>query len=1063
MAKYSDNYVIGIGASAGGMEALEAFFENNSVEGASYVVVQHLSKDHKSNLVQILSSHSRLTVCEAGQGMLVEPNVVYVIPNREFMTLKEGRLWLEEKQKEDSPYKTINIFFESLAKAAREKAVAIILSGTGNDGADGIEAVKAAGGLVIVQDPESALYKEMPENAIASAMADAVLLPESMPKLVKDYLNHLALGEPFLFPLVQKKKLAIEPILDYLRNNFPVDFSNYKPSTLIRRVERRMSMHRLSTVEQYLSFLESNPEEVELLAKDFLISVTDFFRDGEVFETIEREVIPAIIKKGGTEFKAWVAGCATGEEAYSMAILISETLKKTSSEMTVRIFATDIDKVALGIASKGIYSRHDVRNLSELRLKRFFTKSGSKYEVNHEIREMLIFAHHDLIKNPPYCQMDLISCRNVLIYMNSMLQRKIQAMLHFGLKSNGFLILGPSENLDSLKPYFSEVSKKWNVFRKAETRKGPHLESFTPQIVEMITVPTMKNPLVKTPAAKNLPFGEVVESLLKEFGYVGVYTDKDLNVLNKFGDLGRFMLQKILTLSLKELLPDALAVAVGTVSKKALKLNEKVALQSVPLAIGESLVLVDIVVIPTQSRKDDEGALVILFKEQQAKGRRQKSVPQFDFQFHSKELLSQTEAELQEMKESLASAFEKINASNENMHSFNEELLSANEEMQSTNEEMQSVNEELQTINAERLQKIKELTDLNDELDNFFKSNVNGQMFVDNDLILKRFSPSTTAFINLQKGDVGRPIGHITTNFRNEVIADDIQTVIRTGEMLTKEVQSKKGQWFQMAIMPFTKSEGNRRDGVTVTFNDITGIKAVQEELALSNQSLFRINEDLKNFVYTASHDLNGPLSNVESLVDLIVRVIDGSVPEADQPLGFLKKSIVNFKAVIKELTDIGRVEGEAANQQDWIKLEELLEEVRLSILDKIVGEDVVVKTDIAATEILFSRKNMRSILYNLMSNAIKFRSPKRTPIIEIKTLLVPNFTVLSFSDNGIGMEPAQLEHIFKMYHRLDSSAEGQGLGLFLIKKIIDSKGGKIEVTSEVGKGTTFKLYFKRE
>ncbi|MEQ8810659.1 MAG: ATP-binding protein, partial [Imperialibacter sp.] len=593
--------------------------------------------------------------------------------------------------------------------------------------------------------------------------------------------------------------------------------------------------------------------------------------------------------------------------------------------------------------------------------------------------------------------------------------------------------------------------------------KGPHLESFTPQIAEMITVPAMRSSSSKPTETKIMPFDDVVESVLEEFEYVGVYANSDLNVLKKFGDLSRFLLPKILTLNLKELLPDALGVAVGTASKKALKSNKKVALQAVPIVVKETITLVDIVVVPVKSRPGEEGSLVILFKEQGENPIRLEKAVQFDFEFHSKELLSQTEMELLEMKENLASAFEKIDASNENMHSFNEELLSANEEMQSTNEEMQSVNEELQTTNAERLQKIRELTDLNDELDNFFKSNVNGQLFVDNDLQLKKFSPSTTAFINLQKGDIGRPISHITTNFRNDVVMNDIRKVIESGEVLTREVQSNKGSWFMMAIMPFIKSEGSKRDGVTITFNDITGIKSVQEELALSNQSLFRINEDLKNFVYTASHDLNGPLSNVESLVDLIVKVIDDLVPEADQPLAFLKKSIVNFKAVIKELTDIGRVEGEAANQQDWIQFEVLLEEVRLSILDKIVGEDVVVKTDIAVTEILFSRKNMRSILYNLMSNAIKFRSPKRTPVIEIKTSLVPNFTMLSFSDNGIGMEPAQLENIFKMYHRIDSSSSGQGLGLFLIKKIIDSKGGKIEVTSEVGKGTTFKLYFKRE
>ena len=1034
------------------------FFKNTPVDEVSYVIVQHLSQHFKSNLAELLAKDSKLEVCEATENMRVEPNKVYVIPSKEYMTIAKGRLHLTEKHQEDSPHKTVNTFFNSLAEDYKEMSVGIILSGLGDDGTEGIRSIKEAGGLVIAQEPSTAMHPGMPMSAIESEMVDVILPPEDMPAMIANYVANIPWGYSVAQPV--NESVDLKPILEHVKNHYPIDFSDYKPTTLTRRVERRMTFHKLGTSEKYVDYIKSNPKELELLAKDFLISVTAFFRDKDAFEIIEKEVIPAIIEKNERHFKAWVAGCATGEEAYSLAILLRERMDKTNERLNVRIFATDIDRSALAVASKGTYSKTEVKNLSPARLKRFFVESGDKYQVKQEIREMLIFANHDLIKNPPYCQMDLISCRNVLIYMNTVLQKKVQAMLHFGLKVDGYLMLGPSEHLESLMPYFKEISKKWVIYKKLDAQRAPQFETFTPHVAQLTSLLPVRLATQKERGIKSLEVDELSEMLIDEFDYVGAVADSELNVTRTFGDVGKFLLPKLLTMNLKDLLPDTLAVALGTASKKALKTGSKVAMSAIPVGTKKQFILVDLLVRPFTVKGSQEGYFLILLREQTDAAKKEEVAGLYDFRFHSKELLAETEEELKQLKVSLAEAYEKIDASSENMHSFNEELLSANEEMQSANEEMQSVNEELQTINTERTQKINELTELNDDLDNYFRSNANGQLFVDNKLRLKKFSPSASTYINLQEGDIGRPISHITTNIRFETLMEDIKKVSESGNPVTKEVQSTKGDWFQMMIMPFIKRENKRQDGVIITFNDITALKKAQEELALTNQSLLRINEDLHNFVYTASHDLTGPLSNIEITIDIMRESMDMG-PKIKPHMDILKRSVNNFRGVIKELSDIARIEREVLQEPDVIPVEELLEEVRLSMLDKIVDSKAVINTDFKVKGIRFSKKNMRSILYNMISNALKFKDPKRPVVISIATSSVPNFTLLTFTDNGIGMPKNQLEKIFKIYHRVSSRTEGTGIGLYLVKKVIDSYGGKVEVESTVGKGTTFRLYFK--
>lgn len=1054
-----DQHVIAIGASVGGMDAMETFFKNTPLDNVSYVIVQHLSEDHKSHLAELLSRHSKLAVCEAIHNMEVESNKVYVIPNRQYMTIDHRRLQLVEKQKKDSPHKTINAFFQSLASDLGDKAIGIILSGSGSDGVDGIEAIKRVGGLVLVQEPSSALNHEMPDAAIASQMVDMVLSPDAMPKAIADYVSNVSWGFPVL-PNRTQGNDHIRQILGYLKDHYPVDFSEYKSSTISRRIERRMAANHVNTVPDYLNFMKENPRETEVLAHHFLISVTSFFRDKKVFALLEKEVIPDIISQSTTGFKAWVAACATGEEAYSLAILVKEYLDKNHLQMPVRIFATDIDDHALGIAGKGLFSAEELKNVSPARLKRFFIQKENKFQVEQEIREMLIFAHHDLVKNAPYCQVDLISCRNVLIYMKPPLQKKVLSMLHFGLKTNGYLVVGQSENVESMGASFSEFNKKLRVFQKTNVKRSPHLESFIPQLSREGILRVSDNGVSKPSQTPGITADHVNELLLDEIGYAGVCTDKELNVLKTYGDLSRFLLSKILTFNLRDLLPDTLAVAVGTSVKKALKLNRKVAMQHIPVTVGTVTMTIDLVVKPV-NLKSQGTFLIVLFHERQQISGTEEPAEHFDLPLHLRELYEEMEVELNESRAELAEAYAKIDAAETNVQSFNEELLSANEELQSANEEMQSVNEELQTINNERLQKIHELTELNDDLDNYFRSNLNGQIFVNNELILMKYSPTTAEYLNLVESDIGRPLTRLSTNFRFDTLIGDIRQVIEKGGSVVKQAQSDNGSWFQVMVMPYVRKEGNRHDGAIITFADITTLKNSQEELALSNQSLLRINDDLHNFVYTASHDLSGPISNIEITIDMLRKDFTDPPAIVKRQMEILKNSVVKFRMVMKELSEIAKIEGETM-EPDVISLKTLLEEVRLSILDKIVESDAVIKARFEVKEIPFAKKNMRSIFYNLISNAIKFRSDDRAPVIQLKTSYVPNFVLLSVSDNGIGMEKNQQERVFKMYHRLTTQREGSGIGLYLVKKIIDASGGKVEVESEPGKGTTFHLYFKR-
>lgn len=983
-------------------------------------------------MVELLARHSKLVVKEAENEMHVVCNEVYLIPHNKFMTINDGTLYLTDKEHVKGPHLTINNFFESLAADCGKKAIGIILSGLGSDGTEGIKAIKKAGGMIIARNPATSDFGSMPSSAIATGLVDFILEPAQMPGAIEDYVKNA--GE--LLTDDKDDETNLKAIVDLIKETSPLDFSDYKQTTILRRTKRRASYGNFTSLGSYLNHLKATPAEVEALAKEFLISVTSFFRDKGAFEFIQKEVLPGILQKltPGEELKLWVAGCATGEEVYSLAILIAELLKDDTEDRVVKIFATDIDSAALLHAGKGLYSAKISNDVSPERLEKYFIKEGDGYRVNPVIRKMVIFAQHDLVKNPPYCNMHFISCRNLLIYMTPVLQKKVFTMLLFGLKMDGYLFLGSSENPMPILKNLQVVHKKWKIYKNLETKRGISFDAFSlPDLLDIKKTPSRfaTGDIAKNP---NHALSEAMHvSLAAGLDYLAVCVNENNQVINSYGDTATYLLQKHFTSNLTELLPKPLAVVFNTLSSSVLKNGKSIEVQGVKIKQGKNVFKVNLSVSALEVKGEQKILMVTFTKD--------KTTPSgaddvYNETIYLDQYTKNLEAELKDLKDKLHLSYERLDASNENMQSFNEELISANEEMQSTNEEMQSVNEELHTINADYQLKNKELLEINEDLNNYFRSNVNGQLFINNDLQLMRFSPGTTKQINLLETDIGRPLSNISTNIKFETIIDDIRQVLLDGSIITKEIETNNGKWYQIMTMPYLLAD-NTNSGAIITFNDISELKRNELEIDKKNKTLLRINTDLDHFIHAASHDLLAPLSNIETSINIMNKI------------------------TLTDIATIAKVENDMI-AMEMVDLGEIVNNIEWSLDNKISASGAVITRDLAVKQILFSKKNLRSIVYNLISNAIKFRR-EESPVISIITRQEGDSVILSVKDNGKGIPKGGIGKIFDMYGRLNHDVEGHGIGLYLAKKIVNAAGGKIVVESEPGVGSDFMIYLKIE
>ena len=1055
MSEKEPKYIIAIGASAGGLEEINSFFDHTPLDGVSYIIVQHLSPDFKSRMAELLSRHSKLVVNEVEDGMTVKTNEVYIIPNDKFMTIKKGKLFLTNKGKKNGPNLTINRFFSSLAADSGRKAIGIILSGLGYDGTEGIKAIRNAGGMVIARNPENSEFNSMPSSAIATGLVDYVVEPAFMPDIIEKYVQHS--GE--ISKTYKNEEEIIRAIVTLIKEQLPLDFSDYKPSTIIRRIKKRAAENNFVLLENFHAFLKENPEELAALAKDFMISVTSFFRDKEAFNFIEKKVLPDILKNlvPNEEIKMWVSGCATGEEAYSLAILIKEQLTGKYKDTTVKIFATDIDTVALIHARKGIFNTDISKHISAKRLDRFFTKSNTNYSLSSQIRNMVIFAQHDLVKNPPYCNMHFISCRNILIYMMPALQKRIFSMLLFGLRKDGYLFLGASENPMPISKYLETVSKKWKIFKNLHTKRAISFDTFSlPQMVnigEKKFVESNSKSLINT---KDSLTEAVNFTIIEDMNSLVLCIDEYNQVIKTYGDTTKYLLQKNFNLNLAELLPDNLALAFNATKAEALKTDKKATVSGIKIKRGKEIITLNLSVSPLDIKDVEKGLLMVSFCDNNEPTDPLNDTVAFDQKLFFNKYTLDIENEVKELRNNLNNAYEQLDRSNDNMQSFNEELLSANEEMQSTNEEMQSVNEELHTVNTDYQLKNKELQEINDDLNNYFRSNINGQIFIDNEMKIMKFSPSAITQINLLESDVGRPISNISTNIKLETITEDIKKVLAEGCIVTKEIETNNRQWFQVMTMPYITQIDNTQCGAIITFNDITELKKTQQELDKKNKSLQRINSDLDNFIQVASHDLLAPLGNIEQSID-VMNNLNLSGGQMNKVMAIINSSIKKFRTLVTDMAVVGKIESEML---EMVNLDEIIDNVEWSLEGSIKLNNAVINRKLEVNQVLFSKKNLRSILFNLISNAIKFKGVM-PPIINIHSSMEGNNIITSVQDNGIGLTKEDISKVFNPYERLNPDIEGQGIGLYLAKKVIDASGGNITVESVKGKGSKFTIYFK--
>lgn len=826
--------IVGLGASAGGLEALQRFFD--AVPGDSdlaYVVVQHLSPVHKSLMVDLLAKHTAMEVVQATDGVPVQRNTVYLLPPGKHLTIEDCRLRLTAKDAGSGMSLPIDIFLTALARDQGPRAIGVILSGTGSDGTRGLMAIKSAGGFTAVQQPESAQFDGMPRSALATGQVDATLPPDELPARLIDHARK-ALARARPMPARQRREDGDDPlaqIIAVIRSVTGVDFSHYKLATLLRRIERRMQGAGLESMEEYAALLRRNSAETVNLYKEMLIGVTRFFRDEAAFRILAERVIPSLLanRSPSDMIRVWVCGCASGEEAYSLAILFAEAQERMGRSVDVKIFATDIDQDSIEVASLGEYPRSIAEDVSQERLARFFTARGDSYVVSRDLRRMVVFAAHNIMRDPPFTKIDLLSCRNLLIYMDQPLQRKVLSLFQYALRQSGFLFLGTSETLGDLQSDFHTVDSRNKIFQSL--RAG----SFR---LSRLLVPTVAAPLarhgddVSSPGMEEgAAIDEAMAALMKAYVPPCLLVNEQMNIMHVFGDASSLL--KVppgeATLNVLKMLPSSVAMVTGTALNRAFRSGEEFALSNIPVKDREGVAALSLRVQPYVARKTGRRfALVVLDRANMLP----LSVPDSDFDLNADaaERIRGLEQELLSRGENLQATIEELETANEELQATNEELLASNEELQSTNEELQSVNEELYSVNAEYQAKVEELTEITNDLDNLLRSTEIGTVFLDDDFVIRRFTPAAASFINIIPRDIGRSIAHLSTNIDYPDFLADIRAVFGGREPMERHVRVNDGRWVLTRILPYL-TDKNQVAGVVVTFVDVTDTKQAQERL----------------------------------------------------------------------------------------------------------------------------------------------------------------------------------------------------------------------------------------
>ena len=826
-------YYVGVGASAGGLEALQEFFKFMPGDtGMAFVVIQHLSPDYRSMMDELLARHTDMQIHIAEDGMTVKPNNIYLIQPRKNLMIFHGKLYLEEQRNQKSLNLPIDVFFRSLAADQGKRGIAVILSGTGSDGTLGIRAVKESGGIIMVQDEQTAKFDGMPRSSISTGLVDYVLPPAKMAEEMLNYIKH---------PFIQNSKTleknlpenldTLTKINLILRDHIGIDFSYYKENTIARRLERRVTINRLDGLEDYLTFLIESDKEKETLYRELLIGVTRFFRDTEAFDSLKKKVLPHLNCQKNS-IRIWSAGCSTGEEVYSLAMMCLEELDKRRSTCELKIFATDIDKDSLNIASQGFYPESIVADIEPDLLTKYFTRLDNGYQVKENLRKVVVFATHNLLKDPPFSRLDLMVCRNLFIYLKPEMQQKILNMFYYSLKPGGYLFMGSSETLGEMSDGFKAVDSKWKIYQYQEGFRPPLNKDM--QLVQQMVTRNDPEPVSLRYSGESARQAKLLEGALESYLPPSVIVDHNDHIVQVINDMNPYFRIKPGQFSnnLMNNLPSELALYTSGLLRRLKQGQEHLAFDNINKVEGFDQQVVTIegrVLMIDQMRY----YLLSFSKQQKLVKEPESDVDQPSLTREMNQRVKDLEKELQVSRENLQATVEELETSNEELQSSNEELIASNEELQSTNEELQSVNEELYTVNSEYQTKIDELTQSNNDLINLLNNTEVGAIYLDRNLCIRRITPLISQVTHLRDSDVGRPIAHIATIDFYPGLMEDIETVLETLQSIDREVTDQQQRVWFARIRPYRTSY-HAVEGILITLVEISHLKILQEEVKKS-------------------------------------------------------------------------------------------------------------------------------------------------------------------------------------------------------------------------------------
>lgn len=1075
-------YIVGIGASAGGLEALQKLLSALPANtGFPYVIVQHLSPDYKSLLGEILGKYTDMPVIQAEEDMEVEPNKVYIIQPGKNMRIQKGKLKLVDQIPKELNL-PIDIFFRSLAEEAGSRAIAIILSGTGSDGTNGIKAIKENDGLVIVQDLDTSKFDGMPRSAMRTGIVDAQISPEEI-ALELQHIAGSSIASTHGKTVQEIDSELMKKVYMILKKVSNVNFTHYKQTTILRRMERRMMITHKDKLMDYVNFLMESPEEVRILSKEVLIGVTSFFRDPDFFLVLKEKAITEIINHSMADeaVRVWVAGCSTGEEAYSMAIMFHEVMESLRIKRNIKIFATDLDAEAIATAGKGVYGDNIVDAVSPARLSKFFTRRSNTYVVNRDIRKMIVFSPHNVFQDPPFGRLDLISCRNMLIYFQPVLQNDLFAIFHQALKDNGYLFLGKSEAIGSYTDAFPVVDAAAKIFTHNSeakipgAKKVPYLQAT--YLDDEYAIDADTGFVRVSDRGDNEYNGEVAidDAILVQFMPACIVINEKNELVHTYGETANVvhMPRGKYSDNLFDLITDGLKIPVSTLLKESREKKRKVQYRDIHFTGEHENAVIDLTVAPaSRNNNDTENLYALVFTENRPQEPAEDSVV-YDIDQVASLRITDLEQELAEKQTKLDQSVSEQETVNEELQAANEELLTANEELQSSNEELQSVNEELYTVNSEYQQKLTELSDLNDDIANFLSSTLTGIIFVDNKLNIRRYTDYVTTEFSVMDHDIGRSLAFISYHFPTVDVTEICTNVLKTLIPDEREITTNNSKVFFMRVAPYRSTE-NKILGCVITLMDITTQKQSQANLQNTEKRLSmaqQVSDAKSDYLSRIAHEIRTPMSSLLSLAKTAKQQV-GNKDALTANLDKISDTVDYMTSIVTDISEASISERLAADQvSESFALRTVLDNI--SAIMEPRAEEAGVTYEVSVDDnfnpsYVGNKTKIQQILINFLNNSVKYtKAGGAVSLRAFEELRRGNKARVCFviADTGIGIKKEYLPKLFKPFTRENNNDENaavsMGLGLSIAYNQIMSLNGDVSVESEEGKGSTFTIHIQ--